>query len=982
MRTNSRRALQLASALVAAGLALSAAPPALAFDDGGNGLLTLTAGQAEELADHARLNAYADADRETVDPQGAATGSDASGAGRGTDQGSGSHLDEDTGTDAGTDAAVTISPKSTLEGVRGLAATAPAGKGGDYFTLHSLGSVQRSKADGTALWRRDNASLYADWGVKNSRPWQTEPYPARIVMGYNAVSPFTPASDQGYATGDLTGDGVDDVVFSASVGVSPYRPFTSPGSSLANGTFVTVLDGRTGRTLWSKLYAYAYNVKLVGRTLVVTDAPYYNLNSPAAATVTVSGIRFSYADGALTPSGTWTYDTGVRAGTAWGALEDLGGGLVAASYNQRRTATAAGRGRTLVFDTGDGAVKWRTDSALYSRQLHLDTTRGRLVALEQSDPTDGVKYELDSYSLADGKRTTLDTRINAVPTDMTIGDLRGDREPEYVVSESTLSPDLWLNANTVRVVDGTDPGSVLWSDTVKRDAGNSHDGPSVWSLDVVDGSLVTAAQDDTGMNTAENPGGGQYASLTVFSGSGDMRWRQKGIGASPMFNQVYRDADGRHIRTVDQNQNIRTYGFGNGKQQHLLPLQGDLSSAQSSDIDGDKKSDLVVGGTSDGVWAYSGPSLTTGRPELLWKATVPGQVHRIEKGDVDGDGHDDFVVAADTAVAVLDGRTGRTLERIDGDGQFVRSVTVADLDGDKRADIVVPTDKVRAYRGNGSKLWTYGAPDSAGRVVFGDLAVGEGRVYAQYASVGSFDKESPAVDGVALDAEKGTVRWTAAPKAPAESVDGKLYGAALGNGVFTSPGIPYADGHAVVYTWFAATSTTAEGVPDASSLRTVVEIRDSRTGEVLHQALAGGAWTNGDFFTGPEGLILAGTASFRTYAAGGQDHSIFTLPTVETGGFLTGPGGRRLLVGGVQAGAYLWDPTVLTAGHNYPDHVGRNTYLGARNYFSGDLDGDGVDEVVNLGFDETGFDRMTELLGGRYLQQFTAISRMTVSTLS
>ncbi|WP_392669299.1 FG-GAP repeat domain-containing protein [Streptomyces sp. LN785] len=980
MRTNSRRALRLASALVAAGLALSAAPPALAADDG-SGLLTLTDSQAETLADHARLNAYADADRETVDPQHATTGSGTSGAdGQGTDQGSGSHLDEGTGTDAG--AAVTVSPRSTLEGVRGLAATVPAGKGGDYFTLHSLGSVQRSKADGTALWRRDNASLYADWGVKNSRPWQTEPYPARIVMGYNAVSPFTPASDQGYVTGDLTGDGVDDVVFSASVGVAPYRPFTSPGSTLPNGTFVTVLDGRTGRTLWSKLYAYAYNVKLVGRTLVVADAPYYNLNSPAAATATVSGIRFSYADGALTPSDTWTYDTGVRAGTAWGALEDLGGGLVAASYSERRTTTTAGRGHTLVLDTGDGSVKWQTDSALYSRQLHLDATRGRLVALEQSDPADGVKYELDSYSLADGRRTTLDTRVNAVPTDMTIGDLRGDRKAEYVVSESTLSPTLYINANTVRVLDGTDPSSVLWSSTVKRAADNGHDGPSTWSVDVVDGSLVTAAQDDTAMDNAENPGGGQYASLTVFSGSGDVRWQVKGVGASPMFNQAYRDSGGLHIRTVDQDQNVRTYGFGNGKQQNVLPLQGDLSSARSADIDGDKKKDLVVGGTSNGVWAYSGPSLTAGKPRLLWKATVPGQVHRIEKGDVNGDGHDDFVVAADTAVAVLDGRTGKVLERIDGNGQFVRSVTVADLDGDKRADIVVPTDKLRAYRGDGSKLWTYGAPDSAGSVVFGDLAVGEGRVYAQYASVDAFEKESPAADGVALDAKKGTVRWTAAPKAPAESVDGKLYGAVLNHGVFTSPEIPYAGGHAVVYTWLAATSTTAEGTPDGSGLRAVVEIRDSRTGEVLHHGIAGGPWNVGSYFTGPEGLVLAGTASFRTYSADGQDHRIYTLPSTETGGFLTGPGGRRLLVGGIQGGLDLWDPSVLTTSDDYPAAVGGTTFIGAREYFSGDLDGDGVDEVVNLGFDETGFDRMTELLGGRYLSQFTAISQMTVSTLS
>lgn len=176
MRTNSRRALRLASALVAAGLALSAAPPALADD--GSSLLTLTDSQAEQLADHAQLNAYADADRESVDPQGATGGSGTSGAGRDTDRGAGSHLDEGTGTDAGGDGAVTVSPKSTVEGVRGLAATVPAGgKGGDYFTLHSLGSVQRSKADGTPLWRRDNASLYADWGSRTHGPGRPSPTP-------------------------------------------------------------------------------------------------------------------------------------------------------------------------------------------------------------------------------------------------------------------------------------------------------------------------------------------------------------------------------------------------------------------------------------------------------------------------------------------------------------------------------------------------------------------------------------------------------------------------------------------------------------------------------------------------------------------------------------------------------------------------------------------------------------------------------------
>ncbi|ROQ59472.1 hypothetical protein EDD93_6867 [Streptomyces sp. 840.1] len=705
MRTHApRRALRLASTLVAAGLALTAAPHALASDSS-SPAMRLTAAQAKQLAAHANVDVYGDgtaAQDSTPDDAATGHGSSLQGAPAKAAPKAAS------GTDA-TDTPVTFTKKSALDGVRGLGATVPAGSHG-YFTVHSLASIQLHKADGSTAWSRNSDSLYADWKIKNLRPWQTEFYPARVQMGYDAVSPFSPYSDQGYDTGDFTGDGVPDLVFSASVGMNPSTGVTIPGSTLTSGTVVTILDGASGNTLWSKVYAYAGQIKVVDGTLLVADSPQLNVRPPAGATGTLSGTRFSYADGALTPSSTWTYDTKETVEATWGALEDAGNGEVAASWNLHKSDTAAARGRTLVLDTADGSVVWQKDSELYGRQLHLDAARGRIVALEQADSTDAVRYQIASYDLVSGKRITLDTRINAFPTAMAIGDVTSGGGTEYAVSESTLDYDLFLNAGTIRVLSGSDGATVRWTHTTKRAPGNSRNAPATWHLDVVGGRLIAAAQDDTDSERAENIGSLRYGSLTAFDAKGKIAWRQAGLNASPMFQQPYRSGGADYVRTIDPQQNIHEYKVGNGKQQSLTPLQADLNYAQAADLDGDKKPDVVAGGTSDGVWAWSGPSLVKGAPKQLWKTTVPGAVLSVQTGDVTGDKTPEVIVAAETAVVVLDGTTGKILTTIDGGGQYVRSVTVADTDGKGKAEILVPTDALRVYNGNGKALWTYSAP--------------------------------------------------------------------------------------------------------------------------------------------------------------------------------------------------------------------------------------------------------------------------------
>jgi hypothetical protein len=971
-----RRGLRLASVLIASGLAMSVAPAVHADSD--SGLLKLTDSQATKLAQQITPDVYGDG-RALKDPRELAEDASAD-AGK-----TAAAADGDASTDA--TGKWKMTRKSGIEGAQGEAATFPVGgSNGDYFSVNSLSPIQRIGADGKRLWSRDSASLDHDWQVTPTPRGQKEPFPAAVPMGFNAISPFTVASADGVDTGDLTGDGVDDVVFTAESGVNPYRPFTSPGSSLPNGTFVTILDGATGKTLWSKLYAAAYNVKLVGKTLVVADSAFQNVNSPADAKTTLHGIRFDHADGKLTPTDTWTYDAGTLTGVQWGSLVPLGDGLLAASWNQDRryTSDQTPSGTTLVVDTKDGSLKWAKSGRLYSRQLQFDAARGRVVAVEQTDFAEGAKYEIATYDVADGTRATRSERLNAVPLALEVADIQGDAKPEYTVSESTLAQDPGstypaMTSNSVRALDGDD-ASLLWARTLKR-SGDSGDADVAWGLKAVDGKIVASYVSDADSNTAANRGAKRYARISLLNGStGAVKWDIDGVVGSMFYAQPFAQGNGWRVRTVDADQNVHVYNAGSGKEESLQPLEGIPLTAAATDIDGDKKNDVVLGGTSDGLFAYDGPSMVAGTPKRLWTTTLPGRVAQVIKADTDGDGRDEIVVAATSAAAVVDARTGKVLTTVKAPaGEYVRNVVASDLDGDGAAEVAVATDKVRAYEGDGTLKWEYSVPAGIGTPAFADLSAADGKVYAQFQTRGKNAGGPVDVGGVALDGKDGSAVWSFTPKAPALS-QGDVLGIPLRAGTFASPGIPYADGHAVVFTYVVRGN--ADQSP-ANQLTNMVQIRDGRTGELLHEAPAGGYATLANWTTGPEGLIENSLASLRSYDADGVDRRPLAMAEIRGGSFAKGPGGARVLVRSGDTFVDLYDPAVLTTNPDRYQSADTGYDLhGARENFVADLDGDGKDEVVTLPFDRYNSDRSASLVGNSdSTGSYTAIREATTLTI-
>ncbi|WP_194923990.1 outer membrane protein assembly factor BamB family protein [Catenulispora pinisilvae] len=854
-----------------------------------------------------------------------------------------------------------------IETARGLGLTAAVPGSDDWIHVDTSGQVQRVGRDGKPVWTKTEQGLAADWGLKGTVPYLPEPPPLDMFAGYDPISGTGVSSDQTFAVGDFGGGSGDDIAVAYTLGASAAFPFTVPDSPLTHyASFVTVIDGRTGKTLWHQVYPGDVNRLAAGAGgLIVGDVtgPMWSVESAPSSGESRTGVslvKFHKSGAAVTGTTSWTYNTQVP----WAALATLTPTADGIATGWTDTPMGLGTprpadGHVILLDAATGKLKLDVPTPGYPRIIRDDPERHRLVVAEENDPEDAVSWQLTAIDPRSGARQVLATRTGTFVTTLRVADTgqgnANHKNPAYVATELTLdmsgSQPVPVNSS---VLSFDAHGKNLWTTPIP--AAFAGDAPVVGGTVLPDAdkaSVVVTTQDPQNPTEAV-PNGPEGTQILSFDArTGKLRWRQAGAVGTGLEPAQWGD----RILSVAADQTAYAYKISNGAPVAVQPQLGDLYAGvlvpgATTARDGVKN--IVAAGQSRGVFLLDGHSQPNGVPKVLWSATVQGAVHHAELVD---DGKQ-VLVAATGGWDLIDVATGKVKVAKDVPGAYTWSVTAAGTG--KNTEIIDPTRALTAYGLNGRQLWTFKPAGSA--VKFSNATVdADGHVIAEYATAAG-DK-APKYGVVSVDARTGKTVWDL----PA---DPSVLSTAPLDAVYASPDIPGADGHGVALAWAAS-----DGSPAGT---TRVEVRDSRTGAVLTSHTGGGSTTNIDFSADPsDGLAWYHFAVISRLLPDGKtwtDTGMFS--DTYSGGFATSTGGSTVLLDS-PFGASAYDPALFDGNNDYPMQAAQTGPLDDAHQLV--IDGS---QVLGLQQDVREWGINSEWMGSYYFDYDQNMHGLTVSTLT
>jgi hypothetical protein len=888
-----------------------------------------------------------------------------------------------------------IQERAAMQTPSGFIATAPLNglADGSYLTVHSTGTIMAMTPGGDIIWSRPALDFTERTGRYPYPPPDWPPITASLPVmpiGLDPLDPSVEAGAHSFAVGDLTGDGVDDVAAAHFF----YPTICIDGNG---GTLVSVMDGRSGAFIWSRMYpGYVNELAIADRTLVVaSETGDFRPNLGENGSVsTLDAWSFQGPADNIQTQLAWSLSTGAQ-WARWLALEIVPGGRIAAAWTNSPLGTVGNLGHVLIAWASNGATAWSSTTSGYPRFLRWDASRNRLVAVEEGDPSSGVNsYSIISRNISDGSVATTVTANSAVVLSIQVGDLDGDGNAEWVVGDVTSVP--LINAlGRVQALDGGN-GAQKWMQLRGVEPQTGAEAaigvkvphpyglllvPKAVGADVLVGSLMPGLF-DTELELLGGGGGLLGADAVVLASKRDTNllhprflslyqsngeWLVRAASSRPQlygsFVQYLVDATGATValRPTTPYQVIKSFKVATGEEVSATRLLGRIQGVAGTKVNGDATTDLVVGGESGAVFALDGNKVDD-HPIIIWRRTVAGPVHQIIAADLDGDGHDELIVAATHAVDVLEATTGALRYEIPYPTEFVWDVTVADINGDGSLEVMVPAATLTAYSGsNGSLFWRY-TPTEVGKLAFSNVALTpEHRVVAQYAVLpltsdnGAYEPGVGDRGRVSIDGATGNVVWSnlanqAVPQLWHGTVAGRLDSVAAS---------------VVAFTWLDSSSGTRV-------LR--LDLHDAESGTLLATTTTAWLFNPGVFLAPARGAVAFGWPTSMLVNPTESSPVLANRFAMDMANGTFGALGTRLLLarfsGGdaVVLGENGLDPTPGPSGiAPIASHLSRRVEV--NRMILQDLDHDGSDEIMEVPFDWDGYSLLvTTSQGGAYNQ--------------
>jgi hypothetical protein len=759
---------------------------------------------------------------------------------------------------------------SSLETSQGVATTqALPGDGGDYLHLSSFGAVGVSAPGGRTVWQVLPRTLFADWRLTFTGSDGPVAHDSQVPLVRLSPNPFriSTARQDGVAdmhpeaAGYLAGSRAPVVAVSETVGVTVGSvtgqwPVDVRGSGLHEGSFVTVLDARTGQYLYSQMCpGYVTQLAIVGGRLVVGDEtgdPATNTQMGAwRSTTSVRALSFTMSGGHLVARTDWIYHTGAP----WAALLDMQqvGPGVAVEWSDTPLGLGVPGppdGHVLLIGP-DGTLRWNVATPGYPVLAAYDASRELLAVAEETDPTVSIGYTLAGLRASDGSVAVSVPVTGALPTALAVGGAAGHRggatpghwgagSTWYTAGVDTTTSladgvNFTFNAGQVSAVDpGT--GRVLWSDRMTAPQRSRAPYPATLLASGAPGGhatlLVASGTGLVGFPTPRTPVLYTNDLRALSAAGGQQLWDRHGNVADALSVRVAGPWRRPWVSGITDYQAAISYDLGSGAVLAAAPLMGDMDAAVRADVNGQPA--LIVGSQSGGVFALDASDLSW----VLWQTWVGGPVHQIALAWPVPGGPPVLVVAATTRVAVLAVNTGRTQITRYFPGQYAWNVAVGRI-GSHRATVVVATDHLSAFdAGTGQPVWTYQPPTAS---YFSNAAIVDGVTVAEYQNQVPQHVQPTTMAAIGI-APSGSLAWTA-PASPATTSHAVLW-----NGVFAGLGIPGAGSTGVALGW---QDTGGAGE---------VDVRDAVTGKLLYSNVSDSLYGQQGWTVDPAlGLIAIGS---------------------------------------------------------------------------------------------------------------------------